>query len=367
MRINNSQVMAIAAMVLSITTNLHAGERAWNAADAAKAMDARAAWWLEWPNSARGEKTACISCHTTLGYGLARPALGKILGEKEPGAVEKQFFDTVKKRVANWDKIVGDSPFRPFYGGDRKPTALGTEAVLNALVLANYDASRGNGVLSDATKQALKHLWSTQQPDGTWQWLEFGLRPWETDAKFFGASLAALAIGAAGNEYYDSADVQPKLTLLKKYLSSQAAKQRLHDRTILLWASTKLPGVLTGAERSITVKAILETQDSDGGFRSARLGVAPLKKAAWTSFGVTQKGAVADGYATGLAVLALRSAGAAREDGGLKKAIAWLNANQSKGVWAGTYLNKNRDPESDVGQFMQDGATAFAVLALTDN
>jgi hypothetical protein len=31
-----------------------------------------------------------------------------------------------------------------------------------------------------------------------------------------------------------------------------------------------------------------------------------------------------------------------------------------------SYPNRSRDPQSDVGKFMRDAATAFAVLALTD-
>jgi hypothetical protein len=319
---------------------------------------------MEWPNAARGEGTSCVSCHTTLGYALARPALGQVLGEKQPRIVEKQLFDNVKKRVAGWDKVVGDGPFRPFYGGERKPSALGTEAVLNALVLVNYDARRGKDVLSADAKQALAHLWTTQQKDGTWQWLEFGLRPWETDAKYFGASLAGLAVGMAGKNYYEQADVQPKVALLKKYLTNGAATQRLHDRMILLWAAAKLPGALRDDDKNAIVKAILDSQEADGGWTSARLGHANQKKTAWTSHGLTRTGTISDGYATGLAVLALKGSGLAGDNANLKKAIAWLSANQKDGVWPGTYLNKNRDPESDVGQFMRDASTAFAVLAL---
>jgi hypothetical protein len=72
-----------------------------------------------------------------------------------------------------------------------------------------------------------------------------------------------------------------------------------------------------------------------------------------------------DGYATGLITLALE------ENGWLHRAetargLAWLRENQSptQGLWQAWSLNKKRDPDSDVGRFMSDAATGYAVLAL---
>jgi squalene-hopene/tetraprenyl-beta-curcumene cyclase len=235
-------------------------------------------------------------------------------------------------------------------------------------VLVNHDARRAKGVLGDSTKEALDHLWGQQQTDGAWLWLDFGLRPWETEAPYFGASLAALAVGMAGKDFYEDKVVQPKVESLKKYLVKQMPNQRLHHRMVLLWTSSRLPGVLSEPGRTKLVDEILSVQQADGGWSSPSLGKYAAKKGEWKSHGATQLDVVSDGYATGLAVLALKSVRLPSDDAKLRRGIAWLVAHQQKdGTWPATYLNQSRDPESDVGKFMRDAATAFAVMALSES
>src|SRR5262245_31295193 len=69
----------------------------WNPATAAKYMEARADWWLTWSSAARGQGTACVSCHTTMPIALALPALGRTRGESKPIAVETKLMDTARK------------------------------------------------------------------------------------------------------------------------------------------------------------------------------------------------------------------------------------------------------------------------------
>jgi hypothetical protein len=129
---------------------------------------------------------------------------------------------------------------------------------------------------------------------------------------------------------------------------------------MLLWASTKVPGLLTPEQQKAVIKEALGKQQADGGFSlSAFVG-------GWKRKDGTPLETRSDGYATGLVTFALRQAGLTPDQPQVKQALAWLALNQEKtdGRWLAYSLNKQRDLASDVGRFMSDAATAYAVLAL---
>jgi squalene-hopene/tetraprenyl-beta-curcumene cyclase len=336
--------------------------RSWNPRAAAAYLDGRATWWAGWPNAARDHGTFCVSCHTTLSYALARPALRGPLGERAPGPAEARILDNLTTRVNMWRDV---EPFYPdqIRGVPKTSESRATEAVLNALVLANRDAQTGH--LAAETRAALGYMWALQmrtgEVSGAWTWLNFKNDPWESPVSpYLGASLAALAIGSAPDGYAESQDIHENLTLLRGYFQREYDHQPALNRLMALWASAKVTGLVTAEQRAALVDQTFALQQGDGGWGTASLGT-------YKRNDNTPLDTRSDGYATGLATLALQRGGVTASDARLAKGLNWLRANQDPvtGQWSASSLNKQRDPASDIGKFMSDAATAYAVLSLS--
>jgi squalene-hopene/tetraprenyl-beta-curcumene cyclase len=339
-----------------------AAAQGWDMRAAAAYLDARQTWWSAWPTAARDHQTACVSCHTALPYALARPSLRTALHESQPPTPERKLIDDVVKRVLMWRDV---EPFYPDQtsGLPKTSESRGTEAVLNALVLATRDAAAGRP--SDEARVAFDNLWALQfrrgKPAGSWAWLNFHLEPWEADdAAYFGAALAAVAAGTEPGGYASRADIQERIGALRTFLRQDVAAQSVFNRAVLLWAASALPDLLTTDERGAIVASLLATQNADGGWVLGKLGE-------WKRSDGTVLDTLSDGYATGLAAFALQRAGTGSNDAHLSRALAWLAAHQDSatGKWFATSLNRRRDPATAAANFMNDAATGFAILALT--
>ncbi|MGD1025891.1 MAG: hypothetical protein ABR880_24175 [Candidatus Sulfotelmatobacter sp.] len=348
----------------------------WDPKAAAAYLDDREAWWSQWPGSARDHGTFCVSCHTALPYALARPALRTALRQQGPSDAERELVENVTKRVRLWKEV---GPYYSDQGYDHKTAeSRGTESVLNALILANHDAQSGQ--LSDDARAAFDNMWALQQTTGdnrgSWSWLQFDQEPWEAnDSAYYGATLAAMAVARAPGNYESAPGIQENLKLLREYLTRENAAQSAINHVFLLWASTKLPGLLTRDQQKAIIEEILSKQQTDGGWRLASIAwkwngwSLRLFLKMWLREDGTPMEGKSDGLATSLTVLALEESGVSRDNVQLKRGLSWLmtHQNPAEGDWPASSVNKRRHLSSSTGRFMSDAATAFAVLALTEN
>jgi squalene-hopene/tetraprenyl-beta-curcumene cyclase len=128
----------------------------------------------------------------------------------------------------------------------------------------------------------------------------------------------------------------------------------LHHKTWLLWASLKLDGLMTAAERERTVKELLALQRDDGGWSLPSLGDWKRRDGK-----PNDKKAPSDGYATGLVLYVLRQAGVPATKEPIRRGVTWLKANQrASGRWFTRSLNWEE------GHVISNAGTAFAVMAL---
>jgi hypothetical protein len=184
-----------------------------------------------------------------------------------------------------------------------------------------------------------------------------------------------MAVGTAPENYGSRAEIQDNLTRLREYLNRQSAAQSTINRVFLLWASTKLPGILAPERQKSIIHEVLTKQQADGGWRLASITWRwygwsfPSLVDMWLREDGTPLEGKSDGVATGLVTLVLQGAGVARENAQLRRGLSWLASNQNaaEGFWPASSLNKKRSPTSNTGRFMSDAATAYAVLALTEN
>ncbi len=319
----------VAGVVVSCSHSTPKVSNSWDPKTAAAYLDYREAWWMGWQGAARDHGTFCVSCHTALTYALARPALRTALAEQGPSVNERALIENVTKRVRLWRDT---GPYYGDQGYDHKTAeSRGTESVLNALILANHDAQLGT--LSDDTRAAFDNMWALQQTTGdnrgSWPWLQFDQEPWEAnDSGYYGAALAAMAVGTAPESYKSTPEIQNNLKLLREYLNRESTAQSPFNRVFLLWASAKLPGLLQPEQQKAIVNEVLSKQQSDGGWRLASL---TWRWKGWSLRGLvnmwiredgTPMEGKSDGVATGLITLVLEEVGVSRDNAQLKHGLA---------------------------------------------
>ena len=348
--------LALGSLRLSGTSR-RSGGGPWDQRRAANYLDSRTKAWAS--GGAMEHGTFCVSCHTALPFALARPALRTGLGERQASSAERLLMESITQRVRTWDKV------QPYLGD--KSGGLGTESVLNALILAQEDARRGK--MSETTQLALRIMWSKQIKSGdragSWPWISAGNEPWEApDSDYWGATLALVAAGTAPEGYLETPQIRSDLDLLRSYLRRGEAGKSLFNRLSLLWAGSKASGLLTATQRASIINSTLAKQHPDGGWSTAE-----LIPESWARRDRTVQETKSDGYATGFVAYTLEESGVRSNRPELHKALSWLARNQdrSNGTWTTVSPNITRDGATDVGKFMTDAATAYAALALSSD
>ena len=256
----------------------------------------------------------CITCHTNMPYLTARPLLPGDAGWKEVRAF-------LEKDVESWSA-----------GGKPRGDAY---VVATAFALAFNDAQQ-TGKLHATTRAALDRMFDVQLKTGEWKWIKCDWPPLEHD-DYYGATLAALAVGIAPDNYAQTDKAKAGIEKLKAYFAKTPPPD-LHHTAMLLWASTKLPGLMTAEEQKKAIAALRDKQRTDGGWSLPSLG-----KYMRHDKTANDPDAASDGYGTGFATYVLLQAGAKPDDPAIANAVKWLKANQREsGRWYTRSLNNDK-------------------------
>ncbi len=181
----------------------------WNPTLAAKYLDQRQQAWSRWA-PADTPDGPCFSCHTGMTYLLARPALRRLLNDKQPTKWET----SIKEKMAT------DA------GNEAQGDSLQTiETIFEALFLRD-DAQ----TIGEARARAFEQMWSLQYRDGkskgAWDWYNANLEPFESPSSFyFEGAMAALAVGSTPREYQSKPEIRERTQALKQYLLNRVAER----------------------------------------------------------------------------------------------------------------------------------------------
>jgi squalene-hopene/tetraprenyl-beta-curcumene cyclase len=229
------------------------------------------------------------------------------------------------------------------------------EVIVTGAMLAMDDAHT-TGTLAPITREVLDRMWKLQRQDGGWYWLMAHSQPFET-SEYYGSALAAVAAAMAPDGYASTPAAKTGLKRLRTYLQVKhyTDKPYLHDRVYVLWAASRIPDLITAAERDAIVTQLLALQRADGGWSLPSLG--EWKREDGTPNDRT--GAPSDGYGTGLVTYVLRQTGRSADDPAMARAAQWLRTHQRvSGRWFTRSINK------DSYHFITHTGTVYAAMAL---
>lgn len=287
----------------------------------------------------------CVSCHTHGIYAITRPSLSPYWGT--PPESLRQFL------TAQADELIES--------GDTSYSAPAKMAYL-ARGLAEWDA-HVSGNTTPETDRALRHLLELPSEDGSMKtiarWPPLNSDTWHA------TTMAAMAVATAPGWRESVADtrIEKRIKQLETYLR-ETPPQHDHHRLLLLWASTRIPGLLTAEQRAGLQATVWKHQLADGGWSIRTFATAESlgggKKAERMSLEADYLNPTSDGYQTGLAIVVLRDSGVPASDPRIQKAVRWLLTHQRE---TGRWWTRSLNIDSRFHYITYSG-TAYAVLAL---
>lgn len=288
-------------------------------------------------------KRQCVTCHTNGLYLISSP-LGSSERLSSQNAARRYLAGLLETAEDKGEEHVSDESI-----------------VATAALLAISESDRD--ALHPITVRGLDKAWDRQDEKGHWKgWLKCNWPPYEID-DHFGVTLMAIAMGGAPTNYVESPTPKQGIARLRSYLKSSQATTP-HQEAMLLWASLKLPGLLSDEESQSVVHHLLSLQQEDGGWNLISLGEdlgTPVSDTNWKrTDGADHDRETSDGYATGFVTYLLLQHGALTSKPAINRGLDWLKRNQrSSGRWY------TRSPRRDGRHYISNAGTSFAVLALS--
>jgi squalene-hopene/tetraprenyl-beta-curcumene cyclase len=278
----------------------------------------------------------CGTCHTTVSYLMARPLIGN--------ASERAAWNDVRASVSGFaaEQITTHSPAAAFF------------AASAVAALAVGDAAMDRPLQPD-TRALFNYLWTSQARDGAWDIPQEGSLPFLERDRPYLALLVALAIGYTPSHYYEDPSARTGFAKLQTFIRRNLPSN-IHDKSVLLWASVRTPGLLNGEEQAAYARSLLDLQKQDGGWALPSLGTWPRHDGA-----PNDPGSDSDGYATSLAALVLCQRGYSTKDAPIRRAVTWIRQHQRvSGRWFTRSLYSDR-----FQNYLSNMGTAYAVMAMS--
>jgi squalene-hopene/tetraprenyl-beta-curcumene cyclase len=277
----------------------------------------------------------CFTCHTNVSYLMARP----LISGDAPALREVRRFA---------EEVIGVR-----WNDKEKGPHSDAEVVALAASMAINDAAT-TGKLHPLTRAALDRMWTVQRETGDWKWpTKCRWPPMEADTHY-GATLAAIATGAAPDNYAQTPAAIAGLAKIRAFLKNNPSPD-LHHRAMVLWASTSIDGLMPADEQKACIKDLLAAERPGGGWAFASIYT-------WErSDDKQQDFKTPDGYGTGFVIHVLRKAQVPVTEPAIQRGVAWLKTHQrASGRWFTRSLNKDQE------HYISHAGSAYAVMALAE-